>query len=659
MAKNFRITFHIEGDEAVHAEALPGETLLRTARRVGVPIDAPCAGNGTCGKCKVWVESGSVQSERTKHLSTEEYARGGRLACMSNIIADAVIRVPPSALAYRNRIIVNDFAEDVEPLSMQTVIAALAGYGLGTGSAPEIGAVLNAVQVSLNAPNSGDQTADKERLIAALLKAPALHGKKIRLALTALRKLPELLRETDFALSCVLRCDDDDVLVLDVRDVSRHVEYEDALDTKPAILGVAIDIGTTSVSALLVDLTSGKPLATGSAGNAQIRYGADVIGRLIESARPGGLNGLRSALTDECIAPLIRQLCVKAGSDPTSVYRVSIAANTTMAHLFAGVYANHLRMEPYIPAFFELGTLTGLEAEIGIHPDAEVVIAPAIGSYVGGDITAGVFASGMNTREQISLLVDLGTNGEIVLGNSDFLMACACSAGPAFEGGEISCGVRATDGAIEACTIDEKTLNPAFRVIGGEKPVGICGSGLIDIVGELFRCGAINAKGKFVKEAPRIRTDEWGISGYTVAGPAETADGKAIEINDADIDNFIRAKGSIFSAIRTMLNMLGFDASVIEKVYIAGGIGGGIDIGRTILIGMLPDIGIEKYEYIGNSSLSGAYAMLVSPGVAARIDEIGRGMTYVELSAQPGYMDEFIAACFLPHTDGTLFGNRK
>ena len=258
-------------------------------------------------------------------------------------------------------------------------------------------------------------------------------------------------------------------------------------------------------------------------------------------------------------------------------------------------------------------------------------------------------------REELALFIDLGTNGELVFGNNEFLMSCACSAGPAFEGGDISCGMRATDGAIDSCTIDAETMEPSYTVIGGESPVGICGSGIIDIIAELFRTGIINGKGKFSREGRRVRYDENGMGSYVIAFREETGHVRDVEINEVDIDAFIRAKGAIFSATMTMLNSMGMDPSVLGHVYVAGGIGSGINMRNAVTIGMLPDIPEEMFSYIGNSSLSGAYAMLISDPAREKVDELARSMTYLELSTEPGYMDEFVAACFLPHTNASLF----
>ena len=276
---------------------------------------------------------------------------------------------------------------------------------------------------------------------------------------------------------------------------------------------------------------------------------------------------------------------------------------------------------------------------------------------MGGDITAGALVSMIWNRPEMSLFIDLGTNGELAFGNSDFMVSCACSAGPAFEGGDISCGMRATDGAIEACTIDKETMEPTYRVVGdpGTKPVGLCGSGIIDVISELYMTGIINPKGKFVREGKRVKHDHYGMGSYVLAFEEEAAGSKDVEITEVDIDNFIRAKGAIFSAIRTMLKSLDFGISMIEEVYVAGGIGSGINMQNAVNIGMFPDIPIEYYHYIGNSSLCGAYAMLLSTKAEKKVYELAQNMTYLELSTEPGYMDEFVACCFLPHTDSSLF----
>lgn len=638
-ATTYNITFNLDGGKNLTVPAFAGESLLEAANKVNLAIDAPCSGNGTCGKCRVKLLSGDAESKESRHISPEEYAEGYRLACSTRVTAAATVFVPATALAYQNRMKVTDLGTGREREIFTRLQEELRNLDLAGDTGLEL------ITVNLQPPALDDAMADRERLLQTAAEQLAGEGS---VSLYALRKLAHLLRDSGFSCTCLVRREaDGGSTVLDIFPAGATA----------IIPGLAIDIGTTSVSILLVNLQTGEPLAVGNAGNGQIRYGADVISRIIESTRAGGLERLHRAVIDECIRPLINRLCQNAGIMPDAVYRVAVAGNTTMIHLFLKVPPEHLRLEPYVPAFFDTGYVRGADLCIGVHPDAEVMIAPSIGSYVGGDITAGAFSSMIFKKESLSLLIDLGTNGELVFGNSEFLMSCACSAGPAFEGGDISCGMRATDGAIEACTIDQETMEPVLTIIGppDQKPVGLCGSGLIDIIGELFRCGVINAKGKFSREGPRVQRDEWGIGKYIVAFAAETENGRDLTLTETDLDSFIRAKGAIFSAIKTMLTILDFPMEAIENVYVSGGIGSGINIKQAVTIGMFPNLSLEQYHYIGNSSLSGAYAMLTSRKAADMVADLGKGMTYLELSSHPSYMDEFVAACFLPHTDATLF----
>ncbi|AEF83806.1 ferredoxin [Treponema primitia ZAS-2] len=643
--KEYRITFAIEGGETLSALAPEGETLLETARKAGIDIDAPCSGNGTCGKCRVRLAEGAAEGAVPRQISPEDYAAGWRLACGIKVISDLTLEVPPSAGAFKNRMKVTDLSEGRERAAFEALGKDMDEMGFRGDSG------LETIALSLAPPAMDDAMADRERLLA---KYAETSGREAELSIFALRKLPQTLRESDFSIICVLRKGEDRDPAVPSRDLILDILPPGA---EPVLPGLAVDIGTTSVAMVLTDLRTGKLLAGASGGNGQIRFGADVISRIIASTKKGGLERLRRAVVEECILPLIQGICTKAGIPTEGIYRAVVAANTTMTHLFTGVYADYLRLEPYVPTFFQTAKYRSIDLGLNLNPDAEVLLAPSIGSYVGGDITAGVLSSGIYKKDTFSLFVDLGTNGELVFGNSELLMSCACSAGPAFEGGDISCGMRATDGAVEACSIDAETMEPALTIIGppGQKAAGLCGSGLIDAIGELFRCGIINAKGKIIKEGKRISHDEYGAASYILAFGADSVTGADVSLNEVDIDSFIRAKGAIFSAIRSMLAIMDFSVDAIEEVYVAGGIGSGINVEKAIRIGMFPKIPVEKYHYIGNTSLSGAYAMVSSAGAAAKVTEISQGITYLELSSHPGYMDEFVAACFLPHTNGALF----
>ena len=635
----FKVTFSFEDGSMVGTFANAGDNLLEVARSANVAIDAPCSGNGACGKCRVQLKSGELESKKTLHISDEEYQAGWRLSCCSKISADVNVLVPDIASAYKSRMKVADLSSKEEIAIFENAKSDIQLAGI------ELKNSLEVVDVLMDVPSLDDTMPDNERLTRALRKY--LNINRVRIPYVVLKKLPDVLRENNFAVKCVIRATSDDMYVYDIFGKDEDV----------VIGGLAIDIGTTTVSAVLINMENGEILAKSSAGNGQIRFGADVINRIVESQKPGGQKKLQDAVIKETINPMIHEMCKSAKFPKDHIYRMCVASNTTMNHLFAGINADPLRTEPYIPAFFKTNSLFASDVGVDINKDAHIIMAPNIGSYVGGDITAGTLVSQIWNRPEFSLFIDLGTNGELVFGNSDFMMSCACSAGPAFEGGDISCGMRATDGAIEACTIDKETMEPTYKIVGdpGTKPVGLCGSGIIDVISELYICGIINPKGKFIREGKRIKHDKYGMGSYILAFEEEAGSVKDVEITEVDIDNFIRAKGAIFSAIRTMLTSLDFDVSMIDDVYVAGGIGSGINMQNAVNIGMFPDIPIEKFHYIGNSSLTGAYLMLLSTPAEKKTYELASNMTYMELSTVPIYMDEFVGACFIPHTDTSMF----
>ena len=628
----FTIIFKIENGSDVKVLAEAGANILDLMKDNNIHIDAPCSGNGTCGKCRVRVIAGSVEMDRIHSLPDEDYNDQWRLACQSKVIADATIWVPAEAMAFKEDIKTADISSPEELARYEAAIQQIFDTGIARGVAETgAGAGNAAAEAGAGAGEAGGTGASE------------------------------------------------------------------AGEAGP--VGVAIDIGTTTCTAAMLDLTTGKVLGKSSMGNGQIRYGADVINRIIQQSKEGGVEKLQRAVREETILPMIERLLEESGKQEEEIIRYVIAGNTTMEHLFLGADGQSIRLEPYVPEFLRREGDTIESCGLPGKADGKVIFAPNVGSYVGGDITAGALDAMIWNSEMQSLFIDLGTNGELVFGNSDYLLTCACSAGPAFEGGDISCGMRATTGAIDSVEMDAD-FEPHYSIIGGNsdgmggrtasvdgssgegangvvgdganggegsglspalggssiKARGLCGSGLISIISELFRTGAVNAKGKFIGHGRRIRYDEEIGSGeYIVAFEEESASGLELTLTESDLDNFIRAKGAIFSAIQTMLKSLDMDVDCIERVIIAGGIGSGIDIEKAISIGMLPKIDLDKYSYIGNSSLTGACAMLLSDEAAQKVFEIADNMTYIELSTYPGYMDELLAACFIPHTDATLF----
>ena len=633
-----KVTFQIEGACPVQIECNAGDNLLELARRANVAIDAPCSGNGSCGKCRVKLVEGQLESLKSRHISDEEYEAGWRLSCNSKVAGDCTVFVPDIASAYQSRMKTADLSSPEEVAIFDKAQTDLHASGIAFENN------FQALALTMDAPTEDDTMPDNERLTWAI--QAQLGDVAVDIPYAVMVKLASTLREHDFS-----------VVVKGERRGDRFFCMEICGPEDTDVVGCAIDIGTTTVSMVLVDMTSGRILAKGSSGNGQIRYGADVINRIIEQGRSGGKKKLQDAVVKETLTPIIANLCKSAGISARSILRLSIGANTTMNHLLLGVDAQSVRMDPYIPSFFSWEGLLAGDLKLPANPLAPVVIAPNIGSYVGGDITAGTLASGIWDKDEMSLFIDLGTNGEIVFGNRDFLMSCACSAGPAFEGGDISCGMRATDGAMEAVKLDKDTMEPTMEIVGdpGQKCVGICGSGIIDIISELYRCSIINAKGLFVREGKRVKRDAHGMGRFVLAFPEESETGREVSINEVDIDNFIRAKGAIFSAIDTLLKAVDMTVEMIDHVYVAGGIGSGINMKNAVNIGMLPDVELEKFSYIGNSSLTGSYALVVSDQAIAKTAEVAANMTYLELSTHPGYMDSFVAACFIPHTDRSLF----
>ena len=612
-----------------------GELLLDVARKADIFIDAPCNGNVSCGKCKVKLLNGKVDTEKTRHISDDEIKQGYILACNSKVVSDIEVDVPSklSSSMHGMKIEGGGTEKDEAIFNRAKEIAENHDLRFCTN--------IRKKYIELSEPTLDDNISDVDRIQRYVRHH--LGYNEIDFRLDILRKIPILLRESDFKVTLTYVKKKNKLTIIDI----------EPGNTGESLYGVAIDIGTTSVVVCLVDLVEQVLIDKASSGNAQIKYGADVINRIVFSTKKNGLNELHKAIIHETINPLLNSIYEKNNINKDDVISVVASGNTTMASLFLGVYPDYLRREPYIPPFLRSPKIMGENVELDVNPSAYVYLAPNVASYVGGDITAGVLSAGIWASEENVLFIDLGTNGEIVFGNQDFMMSCACSAGPAFEGGGIRCGMRASCGAIESIKIDPKTLEPRLSMIGNCDPIGICGSGIIDLICQMILTGVIDRRGKIQKELDnrRIRFDEHGIGEYVLAFKEEYNLENDITVNEVDIDNFIRAKGAIYSGASVLLQSLGMDFSVIDKVYIAGGIGNSLNIENAITIGLLPDVEREKFQYIGNSSLVGSYLALISRDAKNKLEEIASQMTYVELSVYPGYMDEFVSACFLPHTN--------
>ena len=620
-----------------------GDSLLDIARNADIFIDAPCNGNVSCGKCKVKLIKGNVDTEKTRHIKDEEWEQGYVLACNTRVIEDIEIEVPSklSSSMHGMKIEGSDNKKDKEIFDRAKKMIKENNFEFRTN--------IVKTYIQLDEPTLDDNISDIDRIERYVRNN--LGYEKIDFTLELLRKVPQIIRDENFKVTITYIKHKNKITILNI----------ESGNTEGTLYGVAIDIGTTSVVVSLVDLHTKEVIDKASSGNAQIKYGADVIHRIVYSTKKNGLKELNEAIIYETINPLLESIYIKNNINKDNVISLVVAGNTTMSSLFLGVYTDFLRQEPFIPPFLKSPKLLGKDIGLNVNSNAYVFLAPSVASYVGGDITAGVLSAGIWSSEENVLFIDLGTNGEIVFGNKDYMMSCACSAGPAFEGGGISCGMRASNGAIEKVKIDKDTLKPILTTIDDAKPIGICGSGIIDLICQMLINGIIDRRGKIHRDInnERIRFNEHEIGEYVLAFKEEYNLENDITVNEVDIDNFIKAKGAIYSGASVLIESLGMDFSVIDKVYIAGGIGNNLNIENSILIGLLPDIDRDKFVYIGNSSLVGSYLALVSEDAKNKLKDIGNEMTYVELSVYPTYMDEFISACFLPHTNIEQFPTVK
>lgn len=636
-----KVIFKPQGKE-IQCEV--GEKLLDVARKADIFIDAPCNGSQSCGKCKVKLLEGKCDTEKTVHISDEEWEQGYILACATKVTEDIAIEVPSKLSSSMHGMKIEGSDKKVDQKLFERGRKFLEDNGLTYSTNIE------KKYMELDKPSLDDNISDVDRIERHVRQALEIDGIDFRLDI--LRKIPIVLREYDFNITLTYLKKKNKITILNIEPGNK----EDHL------YGLAVDIGTTSVVVCLVNLLTNEVIEKASSGNAQIKYGADVINRIVFAIRKNNLDLMTKAIVEETLNPLIQSIYDKTGIDKDNVIRVVLSGNTTMSTLFLGIYPDYLRLEPYIPPYLKSPNLMGKNVGLNVNGSALVYLSPNVASYVGGDITAGVLSSGIWSSEENVLFIDLGTNGEIVFGNKDFLMCCACSAGPAFEGGGISCGMRASAGAIEKVKINEETLDPELTIIGDCDPVGICGSGIIDLICQMLLTKVIDRRGKIQKELnnKRIRFNEHEIGEYVLAFKEEYEGlENDLVINEVDIDSFIRAKGAIYSGASVLIESLGMDFEVIDKVYIAGGIGNNLDIENSILIGLLPDVDRSKFQYIGNSSLVGSYLTLISSDARHKLEEIGSQMTYVELSVYPTYMDEFVSSCFLPHTNIDQFPTVK
>ena len=623
--------------DEVTFEAHSGTSLLDVALEAGVFIPASCGGAGACGRCKVKVLAGGVESSEIEKIPAKERAEGYVLACRSVLTGNVTVETP-RAKAVR-RVIPRDEAE-----RMRVTAAAME---------PPVTAELNPMSFRVlmepPAPTPEDNVNDYERVVRTL---KVVHGiSPVTADLGLLRELPIRTRNDNWKITASLKFEK-----IPEADLGffRMFRVSPGHAVGPAT-AVAVDIGTTSLWGELVNLDDGEVLARASRYNPQISMGDDVISRIIFALKKDGLEKLRQEVT-KGINEILDEILTDGKQSRESVQYLVAAGNTVMTHLFLGLYPKFLRESPYVPVAQNVGPVLASDLGVNLSRESLVTVFPGVASYVGGDIVSGVLANGMWDSDEMTLFIDIGTNGEIVAGNRDLLMTASCSAGPAFEGGGLEYGMRAAPGAIEGVLIDPATLEPMIKTIESKTAAGICGSGVINIISQMLKIGILDQNGKFAHhlETDRVRLGRSGYE-YIVCRASESGINEDIVLTEVDLDNILRAKAAMFSGYTCLLDKIGLKVEDLDRVIIAGAFGSFINLEHAITIGLLPDIPRDKFRFIGNASLKGARLACKDGKLFERSREIARSMMNIELSEDPSYMDNFMAALFFPHTRAELF----
>ncbi len=615
----------------VSVEVPASTTILTAANKAGVFIDSLCGGDGVCGRCRVIVHEGSVAGGSTDEFTHEEIQHGHILACEARIESDISVEIPPEPCLSAGI----SFVENQAPYL--TDLNKLLQYAKPSP-------LVRKTYLELPLPTLDNNLSDLQRLEQAL--GQELPGQSFQMGLKVTRRLPHVLREADWKVTAVTGHRGTVTEIIDV----------EPGDTSGTNLCAAVDIGTTTISCQLVDLTNNQTLGQESKYNSQISYGGDVIRRIIHASKSeSNRRALQGALVDD-LNELIHELITKLSVNTKDISLISVAGNTAMIHLLLGLPSENIRKTPYVGVTYHLPPFRAAEIGIHIHPRGLLYCLPCVAGFVGADIVAGIFATAQTRTDEVQMLIDIGTNGEIVIGSSEFLVCASASAGPAFEGAECTDGMRATQGALDHIKLADPDNVEAYSTIASAPPIGLCGTAYVDIIAEMLRVGVIDKTGTIQAQASkRVRPQTDGELEYVIIPADQSGDGKDIVISQGDINNILRAKGAIFAAAAVLLNALDMKFSDLSRVMVAGGFGNFLNIKNTIFIGLLPDLPAEKLIFVGNTSLAGAKLAALRSNCYADMSKIASSTTYYELSTDPTFMDEFVSACFFPHTKVELF----
>lgn len=608
------------------ADVERGETILAAAQKAGLYISSLCGGDGVCGKCRVIVRSGPIHSKPTTLLDRDEIRENYVLACESTVQGDLEVEIPPETRLEEGQILGD---EDAERFGMLSLIE-----GAGFPHDP----LVRKYHLPLERPSLDSPLAGHERLYQAILKHEP--EASLQTGFAVLRELSHILTTSGYDVTATIGR----------RGATTEVVQVEPGDTSGRNLGLAIDIGTTTVVVQLVDLVNARIVDSEAKYNSQMKHGEDYIRRIMFAEEHGALDELQRLIVGD-LNELIEILVRRNKIAPTDITCAVTAGNTAMIHFFIGLDPVGIRKEPYIPVANSVPPLRAAQVGLRINPRGILYTLPSVAAYVGADITGGAVAIRLDEQPDLCLFIDVGTNGEVVLGNRDWMVCCSASAGPAFEGVGVEYGMRAARGAIERVRITPG-CGVLVQTIGNRPARGLCGSGLLDLLAEMFRAGILGRNGRFQPRCnARQLTHDDGSLKFIVVPKGQTAVDDDIVITQADVSNLIRSKAAIYAAISTLVKSVNVEMGDIRHIYLAGGFGNYLDVRNAITLGMLPDVPPERIHFVGNTAVAGARAALLSEEALKRIERVARMMTYVDLMTNPKYMDEFVSANFIPHTD--------
>ncbi len=629
-SQTFKVTF-LPYDKTVSVEK--GTTVFEAANKANIYINSICGGDGICGKCKVILDKGDVDSAPTTNLKREEIQSNYILACGAKVKEDLQVLIPTESRLEGSKILSDEDARRfVSALSDEEVSSRF-----------KLEPLTKRIYLELNLPSMDDNAADHERLYYAISEKTGFENGTTQTGYKVLQTLPDVLRKNNWKVNCTIG---------HRGKISELVEILPG-DEKCENIGVAVDVGTTTIVAHLIDLKTLKPIGSEATYNSQMKYGEDYIQRIIYSMQNEALEEMQSSVVND-INGLINLLVTNHSKNLHDITAIVCAGNTAMTHFLLALDPSNIRKEPYVPTANNIPVLRAAEVGIAINKRGLLYTLPSVAAFVGSDITAGALILGLCDAEELTLFIDIGTNGEVVLGNKDWMMCCSASAGPSFEGSDVSHGMRAARGAIEKISISKNNdkFDVEYKTIDEVKPRGICGSGLLDCVATLVRNGIIDRTGKFQKDIndDRLRKTEDGYE-FVLVWEKDAEIKADIVITQADISNLIRSKAAIYASVSTLLKSMEMSVNDIEKIYIAGGFGNYLDIRSAITIGMLPDTDHSKISFVGNTSAAGAKLALISKEAFEKANDIAAGMTYFDLMCNNKFMDEFMSSNFLPHTN--------